>query len=226
MAAEPHATDREALLSHGRVVRHHGVDRLFHWCMALLMLVLLGTGFLPVVGLQFPWVVPHWVAGVAVILVLILHILRALTQQEIRHMSVGPGSVAELGRGRDGRDIRPGKYNLGQRLYHNVVALLVLAACISGALMMVKQDTPLWKRNPYWLGDQQWGWIYVVHGLSAMAVLALVMVHVYFALRPENALYARSMLKGWITDSEYRSHHDPERWPLTHRAEEARPRHD
>ncbi len=202
------ALERQGVGRDGFVTRHHGVDRVFHWVMAALMLALLATGFLPVAGVQFPWVVPHWVAGIALIPIVLFHVVRAFSHQDIRAMGVGAGSLAEVTRG-----ARPGKYNLGQRLYHNVVALLVLGGCVSGALMMVKQDTPLWKRNPYWLSDGQWGWIYVVHGLSAMVILAMVMIHIYFALRPENAFYLRSMFKGWITESEYQSQHDPQRWP-------------
>ena len=37
--------------------------RLFHWVMAAAMFVLLFTAFLPVSGVQFPWVTWHWMAG-------------------------------------------------------------------------------------------------------------------------------------------------------------------
>ena len=37
-------------------------------------------------------------------------------------------------------------------------------------------------------------------------------IHVYFALRPDEWHLTRSMLRGWITGKEYRDHHDPRRW--------------
>ena len=40
-----------------KVVRHAGPDRLIHWLIALSVLVLLATGFLPILGVDFDWVV-------------------------------------------------------------------------------------------------------------------------------------------------------------------------
>ena len=54
-------------------------------------------------------------------------------------------------------------------------------ACITGAMMMVKIDTPWWERNPYWLSDEAWGVVYVLHGLSALLLITMVMTHIYFA---------------------------------------------
>ena len=78
--------------------------------------------------------------------------------------------------------------------------------------MMVKVDTPWWERNPYWLSDELWGVIYVVHGLSALLLITMVMSHVYFALRPEKAMFLRSMFVGWVSRDEYERMHDSERW--------------
>ena len=62
----------------------------------------------------------------------------------------------------------PGKYNGLQKLYHAGIAVLVLAIVATGLLMLLKIDTPLWRRNPYWFADYQWGVIYAAHGLAAM----------------------------------------------------------
>lgn len=97
-------------------------------------------------------------------------------------------------------------------MIHHTFAVVVLTSIVSGLLMMVKIDTPLWERNPYWLSSKTWGVIYVVHDLASMALVTMIMMHVYFAIRPEKRLYLRSMFLGWITREEYLSHHDPERW--------------
>ncbi|HYL65247.1 MAG TPA: cytochrome b/b6 domain-containing protein, partial [Candidatus Methylomirabilis sp.] len=47
-----------------RVPRHNLSARLFHAIMALSMLALLFTAFLPKVGVEFPWVTYHWIAGI------------------------------------------------------------------------------------------------------------------------------------------------------------------
>ena len=51
-----------------RVQRHAAVDRVFHWLTAVAVLVLMGTGLLPVVGVKFDWVPIHWIAGVLLVL--------------------------------------------------------------------------------------------------------------------------------------------------------------
>ena len=82
----------------------------------------------------------------------------------------------------------------------------------TGAAMMVKIDTPFWQRDPYMFAADTWGWIYVAHDLAAMAVLSMVVVLVYFAIRPEKLWITRSMLLGWITRAESNQHHDPKIW--------------
>jgi hypothetical protein len=39
-----------------------------------------------------------------------------------------------------------------------------------------------------------------------------VIVHIYFALRPEKFYLTRAMLLGWITGKEYRENYDASRW--------------
>ena len=39
-----------------------------------------------------------------------------------------------------------------------------------------------------------WGLMYVLHGLAGVGLIALIMVHVYFALRPEKLVITKSMI--------------------------------
>ena len=66
----------------------------------------------------------------------------------------------------------PGKYNALQKFYHLGVAILILAIVTTGLLMLLKIDTPFWRRDPYWFSNESWGIIYAVHGLGAMAMVA------------------------------------------------------
>src|SRR5207249_10871761 len=131
-----------------RVLRHQVVDRLYHWLMAVSVLILMGTAFLPIVGWKFEWVSLHWMTGIGLTLLVLIHIVRALIWQDWRAM-IPDG--ADL---RDGvRHIRvaiggggpapgkPGKYKILQKLYHLAVAILVLAIIASGLLMLLKIDT-------------------------------------------------------------------------------------
>lgn len=187
--------------------------------MAASVLVLLFTAFAPILGLKFPWVVPHWIAGLVLTVVVVYHIIRASLFQELGAMWFTWSDVTTAWRstrqvlGRPGTPPdKPGKYRLLQRLIHWTMAVVVLSVLATGLIMMVKVDTPFYERNPYMLAAQTWGIIYVVHGLAALALISLVIVHIYFALRPEERWMTRSMFRGWVTRREHLDHHDPDKW--------------
>jgi cytochrome b subunit of formate dehydrogenase len=202
-----------------RVLRHQLVDRLYHWLMAASVLILMGTAFLPIAGWKFEWVSLHWMTGIVLTLLVLIHIVRALIWQDWRAMILDGTDI------RDGvRNIRaavggggpapgkPGKYKILQKLYHLAVAILVLAIIATGLLMLLKIDTPFWKRNPYWFDADTWGIVYSVHGFASMAMITLVMIHIYFALRPDEWWLTRSMFGGTVSRDEYVEHCDASRW--------------
>ena len=191
----------------GRIQRHKLVDRIYHWSMAVCTLTLLATSFLPIIGWKFAWLTIHWASGLVLTAAVIFHIVRALFFQNPMSMVVDGRDLRGLGSGG-----RPGKYNIAQKLYHLAIAVLILGAIASGLLMLRKIDTPWWQRDPYWFDDRGWGIIYSVHDFVAMALITMIMIHVYFALRPDEWHLTRSMLRGWITPEEYRDHFDPKRW--------------
>jgi len=201
-----------------RVMRHTAAARAFHWLMSAAMLVLLVTAFVPVLGLRFPWVAVHWIAGVGLFAAVLWHVVHALGWQDWRAMWTSASEVPEGMRGLrhalggGGEAPKAGKYPFDHKLYHNVVVLVTVAAVATGLLMMVRIDTPVWTRNPYLLGDATWGVVYVVHGLAGVSLIGLVTAHIYFAIRPEKRWITWSMLRGWITREQYLAHHDPARW--------------
>jgi cytochrome b subunit of formate dehydrogenase len=189
----------------GRVQRHKLIDRAYHWLMAAAMLILLVTAFLPILGLKFEWVGIHWVTGLVLTVIVLFHIIRACFFQNFWAMMIDSTDLkAPLA--------KPGKYDLAQKLYHLAISVLVLAAIATGLLMWRKVDTPFWQRDPYWLSTESWGVVYAIHGVAGMALVTMIIIHVYFALRPDEWHLTRSMLKGWITTKEYQDHHDPRRW--------------
>ena len=204
-----------------QVLRHHAADRLYHWTMAAALLTCLFTAFLPILGWKFEWVTAHWIAGIVLTVAVLFHIVRAVVWQDFWAMVPGPRDLRSSWRfamralGRAGPPPqRDAKYSPLQKLFHLAVAAAVLAIVASGLLMLAKIDTPFWRRNPYWLADAQWGMVYAVHGLCAMAMITLIMAHVYFALRPEKLWMTRSMFSGRISREDYVRHHDPQRWPV------------
>ncbi len=204
-----------------RVTRHTLSSRAFHWVMALAMIALLITAFLPVAGIRFPWVTIHWIAGVVLTLTIVYHVLYATFRQDFRSMWVGAedlheGSraVARFFRRSSVPPPKAGKYPLDHKLYHHAATVVSVVAIVTGVLMMFRIDTPFWDQNPYFLSDSAWGIMYVLHGLSGVGLITLTIAHVYFAIRPEKRWLMRSMVWGWIQREEYLLHHDPERWVL------------
>ena len=57
-----------------------------------------------------------------------------------------------------------------------------------------------------------WGMMYVLHGLAGVGLIGLVIVHVYFAIRPEKLVITKSMIFGSMDREYYLKHHDPQRW--------------
>jgi cytochrome b subunit of formate dehydrogenase len=203
------------------VLRHALADRVFHWLTAASVLTLLGTAFLPILGFKFDWVMMHWVSGLVLIAAVLFHVVRALIWQNWRTVMIYVADARELAtvvratlRRGGGAPAKPGKYSFAQKLIHFGFTLVVLAAAVTGALMLAHVETPWWRPNPYLLRDATWGVVYVVHDLAALALITMVMTHVYFALRPEKLLFTRAMILGWITRREYEEHHDPKRWQV------------
>jgi len=194
-----------ASITSGRVQRHKFIDRVYHWLMAAAMLILLVTAFLPILGIKFEWVGIHWVTGLVLTVIVLFHIIRACFFQNFWAMMIDSTDLkAPLA--------KPGKYDLAQKLYHLAISILILSAIVTGLLMWRKVDTPFWQRDPYWLSTESWGIVYAIHGVAGMALVTMIIIHVYFALRPDEWHLTRSMLKGWITAKEYQDHHDPKRW--------------
>jgi len=197
------------------VIRHKLPDRWLHWFNAICIMVLLGTGLLPVVGINFEWVTIHWIAGIIMMLLLLVHICRVIPRGRLLNIWFGVKDLkivrAYIGGG-SLKVLKPSKYSPAQKLMHQGVTFLVLVTIVTGLLMMVKIDTPLWERNIYIFEDQTWGVIYFLHGFAALFLVTTVMLHIYFSLRPEKWMYLRSMLKGWITDKELERHHDKKEW--------------
>jgi cytochrome b subunit of formate dehydrogenase len=203
-----------------RITRHSLPARMFHWVMAASMFVLLVTAFLPIVGVRFAWVTWHWMAGVVLSATIVFHIVHATFWMDFWSIWVGPKDIpeikAELLRevGHDVAGPKPGKYPLGNRLYHLAIVVTAMAVMATGLVMMVRVRTPFFTRNPYVLADTTWGFTYVAHGLAGVSMVGLVIAHVYFAVRPEKWWITKSMVLGWITRRQYLEHHDPDRWTV------------
>jgi cytochrome b subunit of formate dehydrogenase len=204
-----------------RVPRHSLVARSFHWIMAASMLTLLFTAFLPRVGFQFPWVTYHWIAGAVLTASILFHIFHASFWLDF--WAIWPDRI-DLTDAQHrvlrfmGRPAPPprkfAKYPLENKLYHGAIIAAGLSAIVTGVFMMFRVRTVFFPRDPYLFGDMTWGMLYVLHGLAGVGLIALIMVHIYFGIRPEKRPITRSMIFGWMSRDFYLEEHDPQRWVI------------
>jgi cytochrome b subunit of formate dehydrogenase len=204
-----------------RIPRHSLTARSFHWIMAAAMFTLLFTAFLPRIGIQFDWVTYHWIAGTVLTASVIFHVIHASfwldfwaiwpdkadLRDALRRVRRFMGLPAPPPR-------RFAKYPLENKLYHGAIIVSGLSAIGTGVFMMSRVRTIFFPRNPYLFSDMTWGLMYVLHGLAGVGLIALVMMHVYFAVRPEKLDITKSMIFGSMRREFYLEHYDPERWPL------------
>lgn len=190
-----------------RISRHDTSDRIFHWVMAISVIVLLVTGIFPIIGIEFSWLTLHWIAGLVLTASVVFHVVRSLFWQDLKAMWISRRDLREA----FDSSIKPGKYSLAQKSMHAAVTVLVLLVVGSGLIMFAMIDTPWWVRTNA-IAESTLGWVFLVHGLSTLGLIALISLHVYFGLRPEKLFYTRSMIKGWISREELEANHDPKRW--------------
>jgi cytochrome b subunit of formate dehydrogenase len=202
-----------------RIQRHSLAARLFHWVMAAAMFVLLFTAFLPKLGVQFNWVTYHWVAGVVLTASILFHIVHAIFYMDFWSIWPDRADLQDAWRrtqrflGRAAEAPRKfAKYPLENKLYHGAVLVTGICVMLTGIFMMFRVRTMLFPRNPYLLSDMTWGLMYVLHGLAGVSLITLVIVHVYFAVRPEKLAITESMIFGSMKREFYLKEHDPERW--------------
>jgi len=178
-------------------IRHSLPDRLFHWIMAVLVIILLATAILPILGIKFDWVPIHWISGVLLILAILYHLYRALLIHGIAQMMPTGADLRSI-TGKDPATDEQ-KYDLNQKLYHWSVAAVVLVLVVTGAIMLAKIDTPLWNRDPSILSDANWGLVYVCHGAATLLLIFFFILHIYFAFLPEHRQLLASMVLGRAT---------------------------
>jgi cytochrome b subunit of formate dehydrogenase len=168
---------------------------------------------------QFAWVQWHWIAGIVLTCSILFHIIHASfwldfwsiwpdktdMDDAMKRFHRATGKAAPPPR-------RFPKYPLENKMYHAVIVLAGLSVMITGVFMMSRVRTPFFTRNPYLFGDMTWGMMYVLHGLAGVGLIALITVHIYFAVRPEKLVITKSMVFGSMDKDYYLKHHDPTRW--------------
>jgi cytochrome b subunit of formate dehydrogenase len=185
------------------------------------MLTLLLTGFLPKVGVPFDWVTYHWIAGAVLTASVLFHIVHASFFLDFWSIWPDKEDLQDAFR-RVRRFLRLpappprrfAKYPLDNKLYHGAIIATGLTAIATGVVMLARVRTVFFTRNPYLFTDMTWGWMYVMHGLAGVSLIALIVIHIYFAIRPEKLEITKSMIFGTMSRDFYLKEHDPERWRI------------
>ena len=187
------------------LLRHAAADRFFHWATAATMFVLLGTSLLPIVGIRFAWLIPHWVSGLVLTALVVFHVVRAVRVLNLKSIRLQRVDFDEL---KGPKPPKPGKYSLAQKAMHKAWMWVVLIAIATGLVLMVKAGVPFLPRNPYILQLKTWGILTLLHDLAALGAVFLVIVHVYFGLLPEKRHYLAAMLRGRVSRAALARDHD------------------
>jgi cytochrome b subunit of formate dehydrogenase len=161
----------------------------------------------------------HWIAGSVLTVSILFHIIHASFWLDF--WAIWPDRADLIDAWRRvrrfmGRPASPprrfAKYPLENKLYHSAIIAAGLSAIGTGVFMMFRVRTIFFPRNPYLFRDMTWGLMYVLHGLAGVGLIALVTVHVYFAVRPEKLDITKSMIFGSMKREFYLKHYDPQRW--------------
>ena len=162
------AADADALESRhtdlpDQILRHSLMARLFHWVMSASMFVLLVTAFFPILGIQFDWVVWHYWAGAVFSGTIAYHIVHTTFWLDFWSIWAGPKDIPEFKAlmlretGQIAKAPQPGKYPLGNQLYHLILVVVGLTVIATGVVMMFRIDTPFFTHDPYLITEGAWG---------------------------------------------------------------------
>jgi formate dehydrogenase subunit gamma len=207
-----------------RILRHTLATRISHWLLAASVLILLVTGFVPILGLQFAWVTIHWIAGLVLAAYTVFHTIHVVKKRSLRSMWISFQDIREswdrfrVMTGAEAAGRKPGKWATENKAFHHLTMVAGVVVVATGLLMMLRIDTIFAPANPYIFSDGTWGVMFVLHGLASVVFVAAIMVHIYFALHPEKHWITWSMIRGWISRRDYVWHHDPSRWPVPPRS--------
>lgn len=94
---------------------------------------------------------------------------------------------------------------------HVAIMATGLFVILTGVSMMFRVRTIFFPRNPYLFGNMTWGMMYVLAGVG---LITLVLLHVYFSIRPEKLDVTKSMIFGSMKRDFCLKHYDPTRWTV------------
>lgn len=223
------------------VHRFTATQRASHWIMAISVFLLMLSGFLimnsevtvrAVFGAS--WLLIHEVAAVVLMGYVVFHLGHVAYKGTWGAMWFGMRDVRDLwvrlqnfvGLTEDYP--KQFKYPSAQKALHWAVTGTTLGLIVTGLVLLRRVRTPFWDpaREFTFLGVE-FGlgtatvegmglvpWSFVLHDFLAVATLALVMGHIYFALRVREWAITKSMITGYVSVEAYVEKYSPESWAV------------
>ncbi len=191
--------------------------RLYHWgnFVFLVMLAVSGIALLvprSIRTLFGSWLLIHEIFSVLYIGGLLVHIFAALKRGEPRTMWFERRDWSDLKIiaanffGRSRQYPRFGKYDPLQKIYHAVLTIISAVLVFSGIYLFFSVEA--WATFSHeWLR-----WQRLLHDLSAVAVVAVILGHIYFGLIRVNWANLAAIITGKLSASYFRLRHNANRW--------------
>lgn len=193
-----------------RLVRYSAPERINHWIVAFcfVLAALSGLGFffpsfnwlMHVLGTPQLARILHPFVGVVMFAAFFIMFLRYWKQNLInREDLIWAKNINKIVRNEEVGDT--GKYNFGQKC--------VFWAAIISLVLLLASGVIIWR--PYFAGAFTIPLIraaLVVHSVSAVALIVVIMVHIYAALWVKGTITA--MVEGWVPAAWAKKHHP--RW--------------
>jgi cytochrome b subunit of formate dehydrogenase len=173
-------------------------QRLYHWGNAALIAVLAASGLSlllrrPMLELPITWLTLHEWAGLAFALATAFHAVVATARGDRASMWFSGRDRRDLRLllknffGRDNEYPQPGKYDVLQKLYHALLAVLCTALIVSGLVMWLSASRLV-------LSSRGWvQWSRLAHDVSAVGLMGMIVGHVYFSVIKVNRRNLRDM---------------------------------
>lgn len=216
-------------------------QRASHWVMAISIFAMMLSGFLimnndvtvKAVG-GISWLTIHIVSAIVLIAYVLFHVGHVAYKGTWDKMWVGTKEVKDLIArfqnliGLKEEYPRQFEYPSAQKLLHWGVTGATFGIIFTGFV--------LWRRvevlSLFWEPTREFtflgvefglgtadslgliSWSFVLHDFFAVGMLALVMGHVYFALRPNEWEITKSMITGKVTVEEYAEKYSPASWQV------------
>lgn len=243
---EPKEEVMESLKNQGvdEVHRFTTTQRASHWIMAISVFLLMLSGFVMmnpnftirgIAGVS--WLDIHIIFSIVFIGYFVFHIGHVAYKGTWMEMWFGRRDIEDqLVRLKNFVGIsdeypRQFKYPSAQKLLHLGVAVLSIGVIVTGLVLLRRVEVPyLWgyTREFTFLGiefglrtgDASWGlvtWSFVLHDLAAILLVALVIGHIYFAIRPDEWPVSKSMVTGTIPVETYAEKYSPRSWAVSGR---------